>query len=149
MLECNVLLGKIGSWHSFGYQFDTHHPHNSGQSEKHLSWHWREEHDKSSRISPGLQILEIPIWSSIHGTCCSMSHPWLWTAKAWKPSGRTVAMGRCTLGEWMACVKWRLHGIHRNAMTQGFQAEHCILMTWSMFITSPGSPFNVVANLYL
>ena len=37
-------------------------------------------------------------------------------------------------------------GIHMTAMIQGFPAEHCTVMRWSVLITSGVSVFNVVAD---
>ena len=57
----------------------------------------------------------------------------------------------CPAGGPLLCLNgWFVaSGIHMNASTLGFLAEHCIVMRWSMLFTSPASGHNIMPDRYI
>ena len=82
--------------------------------------------------------------ASMDQTCSSMSYKWFIRFGSGEFGGlvKTLLFSPCC--SWAVSVVSR--GIHMNASAQGFPAEHCIVMRWSVSFTSPFSGFYVVAD---
>lgn len=107
-------------------------------------------------LGAGIHRLDLP-WH-IHITShdlCSLSHSsghswavftvWQVALSYWGETAIWVLLPWAIVLGLQQFLRWWCvsSGIHINARTQGYQAEHCLLRTWSILFTSLISGFNV------
>ena len=86
---------------------------------------WPEEHDGPDNSKDSLPV------------------PWCQTGHPQKPCVHVRV--RAKSNQWLD-LKWVCSGIHMNARTQCFPAEHCIVLKLSLLLTSLFSGFKVVSD---